>query len=77
MAYEGARSVLSPYLEVLGASLIIAGGISVGELVMYVARFAGGVLVFWIASSRAYWTLVILGYLANFALTPLLVLAGS
>jgi hypothetical protein len=61
ITYEGARSISGPYLELLGATLIVAGGVSVGELVSYVARFAGGLVVFGLASSTAYWALLILG----------------
>jgi len=77
ITYEGARSISGPYLELLGATLIVAGGVSVGELVSYVARFAGGLVVFWLASSTAYWALLILGYLINLVAVPLLALAGS
>ncbi len=77
IAYEGARSISGPYLELLGASLIIAGGVSVGELVSYLARFAGGVVAFKLASSTAYWALLLLGYLINLVAVPLLALAGS
>ncbi len=77
MAYEGARSVSGAYLEALGASLIIAGGVSLGELVSYVARLAGGVIAHFTASSLAYWGLVISGYTINLVAVPLLALAGS
>jgi hypothetical protein len=77
VTYEGARSISGPYLEILGATLIVAGGISFGELVSYVARFAGGLIAFKLASSTAYWVLLILGYLINLAAVPLLALAGS
>ncbi len=77
MAYEGARSISGPYLELLGATLVIAGGISVGELISYIARFAGGIIAFSLASSTAYWILLILGYVINLVAVPLLALAGS
>lgn len=77
IAYEGARSVSGPYLDLLGATLIIAGGVSVGELVSYLARFLGGLVAFKLASSKAYWALLILGYMVNLVAVPLLALAGS
>jgi len=77
IAYEGARSISGPYLELLGASLVVAGGISLGELLSYAARFAGGLLAFRLASSRAYWALLVLGYTVNLVAVPLLALAGS
>ncbi|MDM7274936.1 MAG: MFS transporter [Thermoprotei archaeon] len=77
MTYEGARSISGAYLEVLGASLIVAGGISLGELVSYVARLAGGVIAHFAASSLAYWAIVISGYTINLVAVPLLAFAGS
>ena len=77
MAYEGARSVLGPYLESLGAALVVAGAVSVGDLVSYAARFLGGELAQRLASPRAYWGLTFLGYIVNLAAVPLLALAGE
>lgn len=77
VAYEGARSISGPYLELLGASLVVAGGVSLGELLSYAARFAGGFIAFRLASSTAYWVLLILGYVVNLIVVPLLALAGS
>lgn len=77
ITYEGARSISGPYLELLGASLIIAGGVSVGELLSYAFRFIGGIVAFRLASSLAYWSLLILGYIINLVAVPLLAFAGS
>ena len=45
MTYEGSRSVLGSYLQVLGGSAIAVGLIGVGEFISYFMRFVGGVLV--------------------------------
>ena len=77
MAYEGARSIVGPYLRHLDAMLVIAAAVSVGDLVSYTARLLGGLVVHAISTSRAYWGMVILGYVINLAAVPLLALAGS
>ncbi|MEB3852183.1 MAG: MFS transporter [Desulfurococcales archaeon] len=77
MAYEGARSVLGPYLRSLGAALVVAGAVSVGDLVSYAFRFAGGELAHRLRGPRAYWGLTFLGYAVNLLAVPLLALAGS
>ena len=77
LTYEGARSIVGPYLSVLGASLVVAGAVSLGDLVSYSARFLGGALAQRLASPRWYWGLVFLGYTVNLVAVPLLALAGS
>ncbi len=76
MAYEGARSAIGPYLGYLGAGLLVAGAVSVGDLVSYLFRFVGGELAQRLASPRAYWGLAFLGYTVNLVAVPLLALAG-
>ncbi|MCE4602406.1 MAG: MFS transporter [Desulfurococcales archaeon] len=77
MAYEGARSIVGPYLRHLDAVLIVAAAVSIGDLVSYTARLAGGLVVHAISTSRAYWGMVMLGYVINLAAVPLLALARS
>lgn len=76
MTYEGARSVLGSYLQVLGGSAIAVGLIGVGEFISYFMRFVGGVLAGSFKSSRAYWAIVFLGYGINLLAVPLMALAG-
>ncbi|NPA95995.1 MAG: MFS transporter [Crenarchaeota archaeon] len=75
MTYEGARSVIGPYLEILGASAIIAGLLTIGDLLGYVARLWSGVLVSRARSSRALWLFTIGGYAINLFSVPPLALA--
>lgn len=77
MAYEGARSIVGPYLRHLDAALVVAAAVSLGDLVSYTARLAGGLLAHMLRSSRAYWGLVFLSYAINLGAVPLLALAGS
>jgi hypothetical protein len=51
--------------------------VSLGDLLSYAARFLGGALASWSASSSWYWGLVFLGYTLNLAAVPLLALAGG
>jgi hypothetical protein len=76
MTYEGARSVIGPYMGYLGAGLVVAGAISVGDLVSYLFRFIGGEAAQRLASPRAYWGLAFLGYAINLVAVPLLALTG-
>jgi MFS family permease len=74
MTYEGARSVLGPYLGLLGASATIVGIVAgAGELIGYALRLMSGYL-----SDRTGrpWALTILGYSVNLLAVPLLALAG-
>jgi len=77
MTYEGARSVLGAYLDVLGAWSVIAGLVAIGDFLGYVARGAGGVLAHRLRSSKAYWALVFLGYAINLFAVPALAFAGN
>lgn len=71
---NGARSVTSPYLDLLGASAAVVGLVAgLGEFVGYALRFATGVYV---DQSRHYWTMALIGYGLLIAI-PLLALVGS
>ncbi len=77
ITYEGARSVVGPYLEVLGASAIAAGLLTLGDLLGYVARLASGVWASKRGGSRTLWLLTIGGYAINLFSVPPLALAKS
>ncbi len=73
MTYEGARSVLGPFLQNLGASAAEVGFIAgFGEMLAAALRFFSGRLA---DRSRAYWTLTILGYALTVVSVPLLAFA--
>ncbi|RLG85880.1 MAG: MFS transporter [Thermoprotei archaeon] len=76
MTYEGARSVLGAYLRVLEATALVAGVVSVGDLLGYLMRGVGGFLAGFKKSSRVYWALVFGGYAINLFAVPLLAFAG-
>ncbi len=74
VTYEGARSIVGPYLQLLGASATVVGvTVGLGEFVGYAVRLASGYL-----SDRTgrYWALTLLGYGLNLLAVPLLALAG-
>jgi len=77
MTYEGCRSILGAYFEVLGATALIAGLISVGEFISYVMRGVGGFIAGALRSSKVYWGLIFSGYAINLIAVPLLALAGN
>ncbi|MEB3844070.1 MAG: hypothetical protein LRS48_00120 [Desulfurococcales archaeon] len=76
MTYEGARSVIGPYIRLLGGTLLVAGGLSLGELVSYAARTLSGLILQEKGTPRLYWTLIFAGYTVNLGAVPLLALAG-
>lgn len=70
MVYEGARSVVGPYLATFGASAVIVGLISgVGEAVALVLRLATGPLS---DRTRRPWPITIAGYAITMVAVPLL-----
>jgi hypothetical protein len=75
MTYEGARSVIGPFLRDLGASAfqvaMIAG---VGEMLAAGLRFFSGRFA---DRTRAYWTLTFLGYSMNVIAVPALALVPT
>ncbi|MCD6503232.1 MAG: MFS transporter [Euryarchaeota archaeon] len=76
MTYEGARSMIGQYLEYIEAMAIIAGVVSVGELVSYFSRGLGGFIAGISKSSKVYWALVYVGYGINLIVVPLIGLFG-
>ena len=76
VAYEGARSVSGPFLGYLGAGALIAGALSVGDLIAHAARVAGGLAAHRARRPGVYWLLVFTGYTVNLVAVPLLALAG-
>jgi MFS family permease len=73
--YEGARSIVGPYLATLGAGAALVGLITgAGEAVALVFRLASGRL-----SDRTgrHWTISIAGYAITFVSVPLLALTSS
>ncbi len=75
MVYEGGRSVLGPYLSFLQASAVVAGVVSLGDVISYLARGLSGLLSRSMGA-RGQWGLLFLGYGLNVSV-PLLALAGS
>ena len=74
-AYEGARSVVGPYLGLLGASATIIGIVTgFGEFLGYAIRLVSGRLA---DLTHRYWPITIIGYVLQMAAVPLLALAGS
>ena len=75
MTYEGARSIVGPYLGVLGVTATTVGIVSgFGELMGYAAQFFSGYLG---DRTGNYWTVTIVGYVLNLFAVPLLALAGA
>lgn len=74
MTYEGARSIMGPYLAVLGASGAIVGIVAgLGEFVGYTVRLLSGYVS---DKTKAYWSFTIIGYCINLIAVPALALAG-
>src|ERR1700691_1578680 len=66
--YEGARSIVGPYLQDLGATAFQVGFIiGFGELCAASLRYFSGKLA---DRTRAYWPLTISGYLLNIVVVP-------
>jgi len=75
VCYEGARSIIGPFLGQLGAdAALVAFVAGAGELIGYGIRYLSG-----LAADRykGYWPLTILGYVINVAAVPLLALSGT
>lgn len=73
--YEGARSVLGPFLLTLGASATAVGIITgFGEFAGYGLRLVSGPLA---DSTRRYWPITIVGYVVQMAAVPTLALAST
>ena len=75
MTYEGAHSIIGPYLKDLGASAFAVAMISgVGEMLAASLRLFSGRFA---DRTRAYWTITFCGYAMNVIAVPALALAGS
>ncbi len=73
IAYEGGRSISSPYLATLGASAAMVGLITgAGEFLGYGLRIVSG---YFADRTKAYWALTFIGY-GLIAAIPLLAFAG-
>jgi MFS family permease len=73
--YEGSRSIIGPYLGLLGAGAAIIGIVTgLGELLGYGLRLVSGRL-----SDRTgqFWPITIIGYVVQMCSVPLLALAGN
>ena len=74
ITYEGARSVIGPFLNDLGASATQVGLIAgIGEMLAASLRFFSGRLA---DRTRSYWTITIVGYGVNLIAVPALAFAG-
>jgi MFS family permease len=72
ITYEGARSLVGPYLGLLGASAFVVSAVAgFGELLGYTLRFLTGKLV---DRTKKYWFFAILGYSVNLLVVPTLAL---
>jgi predicted MFS family arabinose efflux permease len=75
MTYEGAHSIIGPFLKDLGASAAQVGLIAgLGEMVAASLRLFSGRIA---DRTRAYWTITTLGYVLNLLVVPTLALAGN
>lgn len=75
LVYEGARSVVGPYLATLGASAALVGLVTgLGEAFALVGRLGTGPLA---DRTRAYWPLVLTGYAVTMLAVPALGLTSA
>lgn len=75
MTYEGARSIIGPFLGSLGASAAVVGFVAgFGEMVGYGLRSVSG---YFADKTRRYWAAAFLGYAINMLAVPALALAGN
>jgi MFS family permease len=75
ITYEGARSVIGPFLHDLGANAAEVGIIAgLGEMLAASLRFFSGRLA---DRTRSYWTITIVGYGVNLIAVPALAFAGQ
>ena len=74
MTYEGAHSIIGPFLKDLGASATQVGLIGFGEMCTASLRLFSGRFA---DRTRAYWTICIFGYAINLVVVPALAFAGS
>ena len=75
MTYEGAHSIIGPFLKDLGASAAQVGIIAgLGEMIAAILRLVSGRLA---DRTRAYWTITTVGYFLNLVVVPGLAFAGN
>ena len=75
LTYEGSRSIIGPYLGLLGASAAAIGIVTgFGELLGYGLRLVSGRLA---DRTGRFWPITIAGYAVQMAAVPLLALAGN
>ena len=75
MTYEGAYSIIGPFLKNLGASAAEVGLIAgLGEMIAASLRYFSGRLA---DRTRAYWSIAIFGYFMNLVVVPALAFAGN
>lgn len=75
MVYEGARSIIGPYLATLGASATLVGLVAgAGELIGYGLRVGSAYVV---TRTRHYWTWTIAGYALTVLSVPLIGVGGG
>lgn len=75
MVYEGARSIIGPYLATLGASAALVGLIAgAGEFIGYALRVVSG---YAIARTQHYWAWTITGYALTVLSVPLIGVSGA
>jgi MFS family permease len=75
MTYEGAYSIMGPFLKDMGATAAEVGIIAgLGEMLAASLRFFSGRLA---DRTRAYWTLALAGYAMNLLVVPALAFAGT
>jgi MFS family permease len=75
MTYEGAYSIMGPFLKELGASATQVGVIAgLGEMMAASLRYFSGRLV---DRTRAYWGIAIFGYVLNLVVVPAMAFAGN
>src|SRR6266571_9054096 len=72
--YEGARAIVGPFLDSLGASAAIVGFVAgLGELMGYGLRSVSG---YFADKSRRHWAFAFVGYTVNLLAVPALALPG-
>lgn len=75
MVYEGARSIIGPYLGTLGASAAVVGLVAgAGEFIGYGLRVGSGYLV---TRTQHYWAWTIAGYALTVLSVPLIGATGA
>ena len=75
MTYEGAHSIISPFLKNIGSTALEVGFISgLGEMLGASLRYFSGRLA---DRTHAYWTITFFGYAMNVVAVPALAFAGN